>query len=96
MYDDAAAAYRLGGAVVVDDILYAVDFIPNLDPEGVGTSGACVIGSPHHKLVFVAVGVQRSIIRARALELGVEAALIQHQPFVGGERGGEIPQRAIV
>jgi hypothetical protein len=78
MHHDAAAADRLGNSVIVDVNLNTSGILPpDADAEGIGTCGAS-----QHELVSAAVGSQLSVHKARALELGVGAALVDHQPLV--------------
>jgi hypothetical protein len=71
VHDDAAAADRLVGAVVIDVMLCGIGVLPpDADAEGVCAVGAGTIAGPQHELVGVAVGIQLPVDRARALELG--------------------------
>ena len=78
MHNDVATADGLVGAVVVDHGFYAVIFRPDLDAEGVRAA----IPGPQHKFVGVPVVIQRAVEGTAALELGVGATLVDHQPII--------------
>lgn len=78
MHDDTPATNGRVETVIVDDMCACAILPPDLNTEGVRRA----IASPKHEFVGIAIGIKRAIDCAAALELGVVATLVDHQPII--------------
>lgn len=83
-YCDRPLLDGLLDAVVINDHLNPLCFVPDLNTERPGLRGVCLsVRRPHHELVRLTVRRQFAVLKTTAFELSSGSALVHYQLFIG-------------